>query len=112
MDVDVQNYQISCASQFIIQLQISRYAWGVPLITLSDNGDFTVIRSRGWSKLANGMPLEVYYFANNSLLTWDKNRKYISYSKAGRLYACALHFLILPKYGDNPLAIRPEGIFS
>lgn len=72
MDVDVQNYQIICESQFIIQLQISRYAWGVPLITLSDNGDFTVIRSRGWSRLANGRRLEVYYFANNSLLTWDK----------------------------------------
>ena len=76
MDVDVQNYQISCESQFIIQLQISRYAWGVPLITLGDNGDFTVIRSRGWSRLANGMQLEVYYFANNSLLAWDKNRKF------------------------------------
>ncbi|HAT2867833.1 TPA: hypothetical protein I8374_002276 [Serratia marcescens] len=97
MDVDVQNYQISCESQFIIQLQISRYAWGVPLITLSDNGDFTVIRSRGWSRLANGMQLEVYYFANNSLLTWDKNRKNISYSKAGRLYACALYFSYSPK---------------
>ncbi|BEM29323.1 TPA: hypothetical protein ACGD5E_002095 [Serratia marcescens] len=97
MDVDVQNYQISCESQFIIQLQISRYAWGVPLITLSDNGDFTVIRSRGWSRLANGMQLEVYYFANNSLLTWDKSRKYISYSKAGRLYACALNFSYSPK---------------
>ncbi|AWC77924.1 hypothetical protein ACSJL2_003504 [Serratia sarumanii] len=97
MDVDVQNYQISCESQFIIQLQISRYAWGVPLITLSDNGDFTVIRSRGWSRLANGMQLEVYYFANNALLAWDKNRKYISYSKAGRLYACALNFSYSPK---------------
>ncbi|MER5229897.1 hypothetical protein KDV93_08030 [Serratia ureilytica] len=96
MDVDVQNYQISCASQFIIQMQISRYAWGVPLITLSDNGDFTVIRNRGWSKLANGMPLEVYYFANNSLLTWDKNRKYISCSKDGRIYSCALHFSYSP----------------
>lgn len=96
MDVDVQNYQISCESQFIIQLQISRYAWGVPLITLSDNGDLTVIRSRGWSKLANGMALEVYYFANNSLLVWDKNRKYISYSKDGRIYACALHFSYSP----------------
>ncbi len=31
------------------------------------------------------------------LLTWDKNRKYISYSKAGRLYACALHFSYSPK---------------
>ncbi|EIM8481465.1 hypothetical protein RMS97_002296 [Serratia marcescens] len=97
MDVDVQNYQISCESRFIIQLQISRYAWGVPLITLSDNGDFTVIRSRGWSRLANGMQLEVYYFANNALLAWDKNRKYISYSKAGRLYACALNFSYSPK---------------
>ncbi|AVE52201.1 hypothetical protein ACMFFK_24010 [Serratia marcescens] len=97
MDVDVQNYQISCESQFIIQLQISRYAWGVPLITLGDNGDFTVIRSRGWSRLANGMQLEVYYFANNSLLAWDKNRKYISYSKAGQLYACALNFSYSPK---------------
>lgn len=97
MDVDVQNYQISCESQFIIQLQISRYAWGVPLITLSDNGVFTVIRSRGWSRLANGMQLEVYYFANNALLAWDKNRKYISYSKAGRLYACALNFSYSPK---------------
>lgn len=96
MDVDVQNYQISCESQFIIQMQISRYAWGVPLITLSDNGDLTVIRSRGWSKLANGMALEVYYFANNSLLVWDKNRKYISYSKDGRIYACALHFSYSP----------------
>ncbi|MBN5274570.1 hypothetical protein JY490_20915 [Serratia marcescens] len=97
MDVDVQNYQISCESQFIIRLQISRYAWGVPLITLGDNGDFTVIRSRGWSRLANGMQLEVYYFANNSLLAWDKNRKYLSYSKAGRLYACALNFSYSPK---------------
>ncbi|AIA47668.1 hypothetical protein L085_11145 [Serratia sp. FS14] len=43
------------------------------------------------------MQLEVYYFANNSLLTWDKNRKNISYSKAGRLYACALHFSYSPK---------------
>ncbi|KFD13944.1 hypothetical protein GSMA_02315 [Serratia marcescens subsp. marcescens ATCC 13880] len=43
------------------------------------------------------MQLEVYYFANNTLLAWDKNRKYISYSKAGRLYACALHFSYSPK---------------
>lgn len=47
--------------------------------------------------MANGIQLEVYYFANNSLLTWDKNRKYISYSKAGRLYACALNFSYSPK---------------
>ncbi len=43
------------------------------------------------------MQLEVYYFTNNSLLAWDKNRKYISYSKAGRLYACALNFSYSPK---------------
>ncbi|CAI1103782.1 hypothetical protein [Serratia entomophila] len=97
MDVDVHTYQIICESQFTISVQISKYAWGYPLITLSDNGEFTVVKSTKRMRLANKIPVEVLRFANNYAVAWDNNRKHIYYSKAGRLYSCALEFSYVPK---------------
>ncbi|CAI0698668.1 hypothetical protein [Serratia ficaria] len=99
MDVDIHTYQIICESQFTLGLQISKYAWGHPLITLSDNGEFTVVKSTKRMRLANQMPVEVISFANNYAVVWDNNRKHIYYSKAGRLYSCALEFSYTPKAG-------------
>ncbi|CAI1792537.1 hypothetical protein ACUTSW_12870 [Serratia sp. TSA_198.1] len=97
MDVNVHNYQISCESQFTLTVQISRYAWGYPLITLYDNGDFSVVKSTRRMRLSNQMPVEVITFANNYAVAWDNSRKHIYYSKAGRLYNCALDFSYTPK---------------
>ncbi len=36
-------------------------------------------------------------FTNNDSVAWDNNRKHIYYSKAGRLYSCALDFSYIPK---------------
>lgn len=97
MDVDIHSYQIICESQFTITVQISKYAWGYPLITLSDNGDFFVMESTRRRHLSNQMPVEIMKFTNNDSVAWDNNRKHIYYSKAGRLYSCALDFSYIPK---------------
>jgi hypothetical protein len=97
MDVDIHSYQIICESQFTITVQISKYAWGYPLITLSDNGDFLVMESTRRRHLSNQMPVEIMKFTNNDSVAWDNNRKHIYYSKAGRLYSCALDFSYIPK---------------
>lgn len=97
MDVDIHSYQIICESQFTITVQISKYAWGYPLITLSDNGDFFVMESTRRRGLSNQKPLEIMKFTNNDSVAWDNNRKHIYYSKAGRLYSCALDFSYIPK---------------
>ncbi|CAI0723623.1 Uncharacterised protein [Serratia grimesii] len=97
MDVDIHSYQIICESQFTITVQISKYAWGYPLITLSDNGDFLVMESTWRRHLSNQMPVEIMKFTNNDSVAWDNNRKHIYYSKAGRLYSCALDFSYIPK---------------
>ncbi|CAI1055775.1 UNVERIFIED_ORG: hypothetical protein EOZ59_2653 [Serratia quinivorans] len=97
MDVDIHSYQIICESQFTITVQISKYAWGYPLITLSDNGDFFVMESTRRRRLSNQKPVEIMKFTNNDSVAWDNNRKHIYYSKAGRLYSCALDFSYIPK---------------
>ncbi|CAI1663927.1 Uncharacterised protein [Serratia grimesii] len=97
MDVDIHSYQIICESQFTITVQISKYAWGYPLITLSDNGDFLVMESTRRRRLSNQKPVEIMKFTNNDSVAWDNNRKHIYYSKAGRLYSCALDFSYIPK---------------
>nr|ULG19268.1 hypothetical protein Sm1ap2_00158 [Serratia proteamaculans] len=97
MDVDIHSYQIICESQFTITVQISKYAWGYPLITLSDNGDFFVMESIRRRRLSNQKPVEIMKFTNNDSVAWDNNRKHIYYSKAGRLYSCALDFSYIPK---------------
>ncbi|MNC41523.1 hypothetical protein D3C81_700000 [compost metagenome] len=97
MDVDVNTYQISCESQFTITMQISKYAWGYPLITLSDNGDFFVAKSTKRGRLSNQTPVEIIKFSNNYTVVWDNSRKHIYYSKAGQLYSCALDFSYTPK---------------
>jgi len=97
MDVDVNTYQITCESQFTITVQISKYAWGYPLIKLSDNGDFFVVKSTKRGRLSNQTPVEIIKFSNNATLVWDNGRKHIYYSKAGRLYSCALEFSYTPK---------------
>ncbi|CAI0955177.1 Uncharacterised protein [Serratia grimesii] len=97
MDVDIHSYQIICESQFTITVQISKYAWGYPLITLSDNGDFFVMESTRRRRLSNQKPVEIMKFTNNDSVAWDNNRKHIYYSKAGRLYSCALGFSYIPK---------------
>ncbi|CAI0700169.1 Uncharacterised protein [Serratia proteamaculans] len=97
MDVDVNTYQITCESQFTITVQISKYAWGYPLITLSDNGDFFVVKSTKRGRLSNQTPVEIIKFSNNATVVWDNGRKHIYYSKAGRLYSCALEFSYTPK---------------
>ncbi|CAI2788415.1 Uncharacterised protein [Serratia grimesii] len=97
MDVDIHSYQITCESQFTITVQISKYAWGYPLITLSDNGDFFVMESIRRRRLSNQKPVEIMKFTNNDSVAWDNNRKHIYYSKAGRLYSCALDFSYIPK---------------
>ncbi|HCK01360.1 MAG TPA: hypothetical protein DHV72_15275 [Serratia grimesii] len=97
MDVDIHSYQIICESQFTITVQISKYAWGYPLITLSDNGDFLVMESTRRRRLSNQNPVEIMKFTNNDSVAWDNNRKHIYYSKAGRLYSCALDFSYIPK---------------
>ncbi|EKF63375.1 hypothetical protein B194_3814 [Serratia plymuthica A30] len=48
-------------------------------------------------RLSNQMPVEVITFANNYAVAWDNSRKHIYYSKAGRLYNCALDFSYTPK---------------
>lgn len=97
MDVDIHSYQIICESQFTITVQISKYAWGYPLITLSDNGDFFVMESIRRRRLSNQKPVEIMKFTNNDSVAWDNNRKHIYYSKAGCLYSCALDFSYIPK---------------
>ncbi|CUW22797.1 Uncharacterised protein [Serratia grimesii] len=97
MDVDIHSYQIICESQFTITVQISKYAWGYPLITLSDNGDFFVMENIRRRRLSNQKPVEIMKFTNNDSVAWDNNRKHIYYSKAGRLYSCALDFSYIPK---------------
>lgn len=97
MDVDIHTYQINCESQFIITVQVSKYAWGYPLITLSDNGNFFVVKNTKRGKLSNQTPVEIINFANNYAVVWDNRRKHIYYSRAGRLYSCALEFSYTPK---------------
>lgn len=97
MDVDIHSYQMICESQFTITLQVSKYAWGYPLITLSDNGDFFVMENTRRGRLPNQMPVEIITFTNNDSVAWDNNRKHIYYSKSGRLYSCALDFSYVPK---------------
>lgn len=97
MDVNIHTYQISCESQLTLSVQISKYAWGYTLITLSYNGVFFMMTNNTWVTLPNQVPVEIIRFANSDAVMWDKKKMHIYFLKAGKKHACRLDSSFTPK---------------
>lgn len=90
MNYDILSYNINCTGGNNIMIQVTNYSHGAPLITLSDNASFEIMRNRKWFSLAKNQRIEILRFGDDTAIAWNETRSHIDYFKHGKIFRCNL----------------------
>lgn len=90
MNYDILSYNINCTGGNNIMIQVTNYSHGAPLITLSDNASFEIMRNRKWFSLAKNKRIEILRFGDDTAIAWNETRSHIDYFKHGKIFRCNL----------------------